>query len=395
MCEIYRSMPITAAPFAYSSEVHVPSNIFQSPTPSLYRSKTIHSLDLFGTAVQTTTMINRIRQYPRVKQSEDRAFSPSPANRLLYILAAVRELYNTSSDGHSADNIRDFGYNQLVAFLHQNFDMSEEEISQHLRIRYKFPDSSQLNGLSDFVRWATSLVLEWADNSNERISIALEAFQRVEERLCLEDVDWQKTVEEDPYMGGPEAKRFSTLSSLLNDSFAILVKHHAAVSNYHHLLGFREIEMLFEETDTMLEPYHHYVSEVWTWSAQEGHAKRVEETLPMLLAVLNVDGETAICFLVEYALLLFLPLMPQLVDAAYDLIPGQLWVETLEEWGMGEFAAGLGREFGLRNDRRLGLGLRGKLGSMLGNDKNGQKDVDVEEDIGVQLGSLRITDGRE
>jgi hypothetical protein len=234
-------------------------------------------------------MINRIRQYPRVKQSEDCAFSPSPANRLLYLLSAIRELYNTSSDGHSADNIRDFGYNQLVAFLHHNLDMSEEEISQHLRLRYKFVGSSQLDGLSGFVRWATSLVLEWADNSNERISIALEAFQLVEKRLCLEDAEWQKTVEEDPYMGELEAKRFSTLSSLLKDCFGILAKHHAAVSNYHHSLGFREIEMLVEKTDTMLEPYHHYVSEVWTWSEQEGHAKRVEETLPILLAVLNGD----------------------------------------------------------------------------------------------------------
>jgi hypothetical protein len=74
---------------------------------------------------------------------------------------------------------------------------------------------------------------------------------------------------------------------------------------------------------------------LWVWSENEGHAKRVEETLPMLLAVLNGDGETESCFRVEHALLLFLPVMSQLVDAAYDLIPGQLWVETLEEWGMG------------------------------------------------------------
>lgn len=115
----------------------------------------------------------------------------------------------------------------------------------------------------------------------------------------------------------------------------------------------------------------------------------------MLLAALNGDGATASCFRILYALLLFLPLMPQLVDAAYDLIPGQLWVETLEKWGMGDFAAGLGREFGLRSDRRLGLGLRGKLGSMLENDKDGETDVDMEEDVGVQLGQLRITDRRE
>jgi hypothetical protein len=171
-------------------------------------------LCLFGTAVKATTMINRIRQYPRVKQSEDRAFSPSPANRLLYILLSIRELYNTSSDGQSANNIRDFGYNQLLAFLHHSLDMSEEDISQHLPLRYKSPGSSQLNCLSDFVRWGTSRVWEWADNSNARIFIALEAFKRVD-RLCLESVEWQKTVEEDPYMRELEAKRFSTLLGLL------------------------------------------------------------------------------------------------------------------------------------------------------------------------------------
>jgi hypothetical protein len=41
------------------------------------------------------------------------------------------------------------------------------------------------------------------------------------------------------------------------------------------------------------------------------------------------------------------------------------------------------------------IGVWGKLGSMLGNDEDGQKDVNMEEDIGVQLGQLRITDGRE
>jgi hypothetical protein len=51
MCEIYRLTPTTEALFACSSEVHVPSNIFQSPTPSLYRSNIIHSLALFGKAV--------------------------------------------------------------------------------------------------------------------------------------------------------------------------------------------------------------------------------------------------------------------------------------------------------------------------------------------------------
>jgi hypothetical protein len=193
-------------------------------------------------------------------------------------------------------------------------------------------------------------------------------------------------------MGYLKAKRFSTLFSLLKDSFAILVKHHAAVTNFHHSLGFQEIEMLAEETDMMFEPYHDYVSEAWTWYEHEGHAKRVERTLQMLLAVLNGSEETASCFRVEYALLLFLPLMPQLVDTAYDLVPGQLWLETLEEWGMGDFAAGLGRELGLRNDRRLGMGLRGKLGSMLGNDENDEMVVEVEEDVGVQLGQLRITD---
>jgi hypothetical protein len=247
--------------------------------------------------------------------------------------------------------------------------------------------------MSDFVRWSTLLVLEWAGDSDERIFSALEAFQRVEERLCLETTEWQKKVEEDHHMGDLKAKRFSTLFSLLRDSFVILVKHHAAVTNYHHSLGFQEIEMLAEETDMMHEPYHDYVSEAWTWLAPEGHAKRVEKTLTMLLAVLNGNDETASCFRVEYALLLFLPLMPQLVDTAYDLIPGQLWVETLEEMGMGKFGAVLGKEFGLRNDRDMSL--RGKLGSMLGNDEDDEIDVEVEEDVGVQLGQLRITDGGE
>ena len=62
---------------------------------------------------------------------------------------------------------------------------------------------------------------------------------------------------------------------------------------------------------------------------------------------------------------------------------------------MEDSAAGLGRELGLRNDRRLGMGLRGKLGSMLGKDENDEMVVEVEEDVGVQLGQLRITDGGE
>jgi hypothetical protein len=121
----------------------------------------------------------------------------------------------------------------------------------------------------------------------------------------------------------------------------------------------------------------------------------------MLLAVLSGDGETASCFRVEYALLLFVPLMPQLVDAAYDLIPGQLWVETLEDYGMGELAVGLEGEIGLRNDRRLGMSLKGKLGSMLGNDKNDEKDVEMGEgdenegvmgeDVAAQFGQLGLT----
>ena len=311
------------------------------------------------------------------------------------IFSAIRELYKTSSDGHSVNKINDLGHDQLVTFLHHSIGMSEEEIRQHLRLKYQLPGSSQLNGMSDFVRWSTLFVLEWAGDSDERISSALEAFQRVEERLCLETTEWQKKVEEDHNMGDLEAKRFSTLFSLLRDSFSILVKHHAAVTNYHHSLGFQEIEMLAEETDMMHEPYHDYVSEAWTWLEPEGYAKRVEKTLQMLLAVLNGSEGTASCFRVEYALLLFLPLMPQLVDTAYDLIPGQLWVETLEEWGMGDFAAGLGRELGLRNDRRLGMGLRGKLGSMLGKDEDDEMDVEVGEDVGVQLGQLRITDGGE
>jgi hypothetical protein len=348
-------------------------------------------------------MVSRIRQCPLVKQRVDRAFALSPANSLLYILSAIRELYNSSNDGRSASNIRELGYDQLVAFLHIDMRMSEDDIEQHLRLRNHLPGSSQLNGTSDFVRWSTSHVLEWTDNSDERIAIALDTFKRVEDRLCLEDTEWQKTIEEDPYIGELEAKRFSTLLSLLKGSFAALVRHHAAVTNYHHSLGFCEIEMVIEEANMMLEPYHHYHGEVWSWSEHEGHAKRVEETLPMLLAVLGGDGETASCFRVEFALLLFLPLMPQLVDVAYDLIPGQLWVETLEQCGLGKLAAELEREFGLRNDRRLGFGLRGKLGIMLGNDKKDKEDKEdvdmgeneeaVDEDVGVQLGQLRITDG--
>ena len=62
---------------------------------------------------------------------------------------------------------------------------------------------------------------------------------------------------------------------------------------------------------------------------------------------------------------------------------------------MEDSAAGLGRELGLRNDRRLGMGLRGKLGSLLGKDEDDEMDVEVGEDVGVQLGQLRITDGGE
>ena len=62
---------------------------------------------------------------------------------------------------------------------------------------------------------------------------------------------------------------------------------------------------------------------------------------------------------------------------------------------MEDSAAGLGRELGLRNDRRLGMGLRGKLGSMLGKDEDDEMDVEVGEDVGVQLGQLRISDGGE
>ena len=289
-------------------------------------------------------MSNRIRQYPRVKQRVDRSFAASPANSLLSILSAVRELYNSSENGHSANNIQDLGYNQLVAFLHNDLGMSEEHIQQQLQDANDLPGSRQLNGLSDFIKWGTSRVWEWAGTSDERIASALQVFKHVEESLCLEDTERQKTIEEDPYMGELEAKRFNTLLSLLKDCFAALVKYHAAVTNYHHSLGFREIEMVIAEADMMLEPYHHYHSEVWSWSEHEGHAKRVEETLPMLLAVLGGDRETASCFRVEYALLLFVPLMPQLVDAAYDLISGQLWMEALEDYGMGELAVGLERE---------------------------------------------------
>jgi hypothetical protein len=267
-------------------------------------------------------MINHIRQYPRVKQRIDRTFAPSPANSLLYILSAIRELYNSSNDGRSASTTRDLGYDQLVAFLYIDMRTSEDEIEQHLRLKNHLPGSRQLNGVSDFVRWSTSHVWAWVGTSDERITIALETLKPVEERFCLESMEWQKTVEEDSYMSELEAKRFSTLLSLLKDSFGALIRHHAAVTNYHHSLGFREIEMVIEEADMTLEPYHQYHSEAWSWFEHERHAKMVEETLPMLLAVVNGDGETASCFRVEYALLLFLPLMPLLVDVAYDLIPG-------------------------------------------------------------------------
>jgi hypothetical protein len=46
---------------------------------------------------------------------------------------------------------------------------------------------------------------------------------------------------------------------------------------------------------------------------------------------------------------------------------------------MGELAVGLEREIGLRNDRRLGMSLKGKLGSMLGGDKDDEKDVEMGE----------------
>lgn len=70
----------------------------------------------------------------------------------------------------------------------------------------------------------------------------------------------------------------------------------------------------------------------------------------------------------ELSMLVRLPLVPQLVDGAHDLMPGQFWAETLEGSGMGSFAAELGRELRLRHDIILGKRLRGKLGRMLGND---------------------------
>jgi hypothetical protein len=54
------------------------------------------------------------------------------------------------------------------------------------------------------------------------------------------------------------------MGELEADSFAALTRHHAAVTNYHHSLGFREIEMVIEEADMTLEPYHHYHSEAWS-----------------------------------------------------------------------------------------------------------------------------------
>ena len=46
---------------------------------------------------------------------------------------------------------------------------------------------------------------------------------------------------------------------------------------------------------------------------------------------------------------------------------------------MEDSAAGLGRELGLRNDRRLGMGLRGKLGSMLGKDEDDEMEIDDDD----------------
>ena len=75
----------------------------------------------------------------------------------------------------------------------------------------------------------------------------------------------------------------------------------------------------------MFEPFHGFISEV----KPNGLSMRMKRTLALLLAVLDGSGETASCFRVEYALLVVLPLTPAVVDAVYDLIPSQLWVETL------------------------------------------------------------------
>ena len=72
-------------------------------------------------------MTSRVRQYPRVKQRVDRTFASSPANSLLYILSAIRELYNSSNDGRSASDIRELGYDQLVAFLHIDMNCAYPE----------------------------------------------------------------------------------------------------------------------------------------------------------------------------------------------------------------------------------------------------------------------------
>ena len=344
-------------------------------------------------------MINRIRQYPQFKLPEDRNIQRSPGNNLLYILSTIREFYNTSGNGHSANNITSLGYDQLTDFLWNTLWMTEEEILQHQQLHSDPQHSSNrghasdLVGLGSFVGWATSCVLNWAGNNNQRISQALKVFAPVGDRFYVHAFEWQKTIEDDSSICELEAKRFRTLYNLLADSFKLMVKQHIDVGNYHYELGFREIELLIEETDLMCEPYHKYTSTVWIRSRSEGHAQRVKDILRLLLSVLSGKDDTASCFRVEYALLLFLPLMPELVDTAYDLIPGQLWVETLEQCGLKSFASTLGRELGLRNDRRLGLGFGGKLGSMLSNDKDNENEESLAEaagDVGMQHGQLCI-----
>jgi len=337
-------------------------------------------------------MVNRIRQYPQFKLQADRDILATPANNLLYILSTIRELYNTSGNGHSANNIKSLGYEQLENFLWNTLWLTEEEILQHQQL-HSDPDHSSnrgrandLIGLGDFVSWATILVLRWTHSNDERISKALQVFGPVGDRLYVHAQLWRKMSEADPSKGEREAKRFRVLYTLLSDSFKILVEQYEDAG--HRRLGFPQIQLLVEETNLMLEPFHGFISEV----KPNGLSMRMKRTLALLLAVLDGSGETASCFRVEYALLVVLPLMPAVVDAVYDLIPSQLWVETLQECGLGSFAAALGREFGLRNDKRLGVEVRGKLGRMLGSEKEVEKEERAVRDIGLQLGQLRIED---
>ena len=195
-------------------------------------------------------MVNRIRQYPQFKLQADRDILATPANNLLYILSTIRELYNTSGNGHSANNIKSLGYEQLENFLWNTLWLTEEEILQHQQL-HSDPDHSSnrgrandLIGLGDFVSWATILVLRWTHSNDERISKALQVFGPVGDRLYVHAQLWRKMSEADPSKGEREAKRFRVLYTLLSDSFKILVEQYEDAG--HRRLGFPQIQLLVE-----------------------------------------------------------------------------------------------------------------------------------------------------